>query len=157
MAGGKRGHHAMHQARNSRGQFAAQRDVILIDSSSDDDVYPAPMRVTFDVRATGGKRIGEASNPAKKKAPLLGAKGGKGPASSGGKKKAEVTSSRRAKWHSSSSKKKVLYYIDAEDSSYAFYEDDLLNDQEQDDTLDKVPTTGSGPTLGTNCIGSGFD
>ncbi|KAF0908841.1 hypothetical protein E2562_028725, partial [Oryza meyeriana var. granulata] len=45
----------------------------------------------------------------------------------------------------------VLYYIDAEDSSYAFYEDDLSNDQEQDDTLDKVPTTGSGPTLGTAC------
>ncbi|KAF0923730.1 hypothetical protein E2562_006698 [Oryza meyeriana var. granulata] len=46
---------------------------------------------------------------------------------------------------------KVLYYIDAEDSSYAFYEDDLSNDQEQDDTLDKVPMTGSGPTSGTAC------
>ncbi|KAF0917315.1 hypothetical protein E2562_017490 [Oryza meyeriana var. granulata] len=40
---------------------------------------------------------------------------------------------------------------DAKDSSYAFYEDDLSNDQEQDDTLDKVPTTGFGPTLGTAC------
>ncbi|KAF0904456.1 hypothetical protein E2562_034566 [Oryza meyeriana var. granulata] len=45
----------------------------------------------------------------------------------------------------------VLYYIDAEDSSYAFYEEDLSNDQEQDDTLDKVPITGSGPTSGTAC------
>ncbi|KAF0922259.1 hypothetical protein E2562_030032 [Oryza meyeriana var. granulata] len=45
----------------------------------------------------------------------------------------------------------VLYYIDAEDSSYAFCEEDLSNDQEQDDTLDKVPITGSGPTLGTAC------
>ncbi|KAF0921999.1 hypothetical protein E2562_020680 [Oryza meyeriana var. granulata] len=37
----------------------------------------------------------------------------------------------------------VLYYIDVEDSSYAFYEDDLSNDQEHDDTLDK-PVSGLG-------------
>ncbi|KAF0922000.1 hypothetical protein E2562_020681 [Oryza meyeriana var. granulata] len=50
-----------------------------------------------------------------------------------------------------SQQRPVLYYIDTEDSSYAFYEEDLSNDQEQDDTLDKVPITGSGPTSGMAC------
>jgi len=48
---GKRGHNARNQARNSRGQLAPARKVVLVVSDSDDDVNPAAVRLELEVRS----------------------------------------------------------------------------------------------------------
>jgi len=61
---------------------------VLSDFDSDDDVNPAAMRLALEALETGRKRgKGEVTTPAKKKAPVTGAKAGKGAASSGGQKR----------------------------------------------------------------------
>ncbi|XP_066397188.1 uncharacterized protein [Miscanthus floridulus] len=88
------------------------REVVLVDSDSDDDVNPAAMRL--ELETSGKVATGAAPTAAKKKVPVPGAKRDKRAASTTNKK-APVTIDKRAKGLASTSKK--MEYTDEDDTS----------------------------------------
>ncbi|XP_066397189.1 uncharacterized protein [Miscanthus floridulus] len=88
------------------------REVVLVDSDSDDDVNPAAMRL--ELETSGKVATGAAPTAAKKKVPVPGAKRDKRAASTTNKK-APVTIDKRAKGLASTSKKMVIGVKEGED------------------------------------------